>query len=230
LLLAGSSSLKNPEGQSHSTRWISLSRACGLLGVNESTLRRWGDAGHIRSFRTPGGHRRFAEDDLRSLMAGQGRPGVTAYGTLGHLATVRIRRRLQRGKSREAPWYASINEDLRERMRPLGRRLANLVSEYLARGSRRSRLLDEARRIGRDYGKELAGSSMALSDAIGAFTFFRKGLDDAAIDLAHRSNLSAEEAVEVWELLAGLADQVLLSMTEAYEEVRRPAGAPAEKR
>ena len=230
MLLAGGSSLDNPEGQSQSTRWISLSRACGLLGVNESTLRRWGDAGHIRSFRTPGGHRRFAEDDLRSLMAGQGRVGATTYGTLGHLATMRIRRRLQRGKSHEAPWFASINEDLRERMRPLGRRLVNLVSEYLARGSRRSRLLDEARRIGRDYGKELADSSMPLSDVIEAFTFFRKGLDDAAIELAHRSNLSAEEAVEVWELLAGLADQVLLAMTEAYEGARRPTGAPAKKR
>jgi hypothetical protein len=115
-------------------------------------------------------------------------------------------------------------------MRPLGRRLVNLVSEYLARGSRRSRLLDEARRIGREYGKELAESFMPLSDAVEAFTFFRKGLDDAAIELAHRSNLSADEAVEVWELLSGLADQILLSMTEAYEKVRQPATAPAKKR
>jgi excisionase family DNA binding protein len=225
----GGSPLEAPDVQARATRWISLSRACGLLGVNESTLRRWGDAGHIRSFRTPGGHRRFAEDDLRAMMAGQGRPGATTYGTLGHLATIRIRRRLQRGKSHEAPWFAGINEGLRDRMRPLGRRLVNLVSEYLARGSRRSRLLDEARRIGRDYGKELAESGMSLSDAVEAFTFFRKGLDDAAIDLAHRSNLSAEEAVEVWELLAGLADQVLLSLTEAYEAARLPAAAPARK-
>jgi excisionase family DNA binding protein len=201
-----------------------------MLGVNESTLRRWADAGHIRSFRTPGGHRRFAEDDLRALMAGQGRQGAAAYGSLGQLATVRIRRRLQRGKSHEATWFAGISDGLRERMRPLGRRLVNLVSEYLARGSRRSRLLDEARRIGRDYGKELAESGMALSDSIEAFTFFRKGLDDAAIELAHRSNLSAEEAVEVWELLANLADQVLLSMTETYEEASRLAAAPTPKR
>ncbi len=164
------------------------------------------------------------------MMAGRGRQGATAYGTLGQLATVRIRRRLQRGKSHEAAWFAGISDGLRERMRPLGRRLVNLVSEYLARGSRRSRLLDEARRIGRDYGQELAESGMALSDSIGAFTFFRKGLDDAAIELAHRSNLSAEEAVEVWELLGGLADQVLLSMTEAFEEQRRAAVAPDRKR
>ncbi|HSP55765.1 MAG TPA: MerR family DNA-binding transcriptional regulator, partial [Dehalococcoidia bacterium] len=38
------------------TRWITLGQACKLLGVNESTLRRWADAGNVRSFRTPGGH------------------------------------------------------------------------------------------------------------------------------------------------------------------------------
>ena len=52
-------------------RWITLGQACKLLGVNESTLRRWADAGHVRSFRTPGGHRRFSEEDLRVLMSGQ---------------------------------------------------------------------------------------------------------------------------------------------------------------
>ena len=33
----------------NSTRWVSLSRACEILGVDESTLRRWADAGHVRA-------------------------------------------------------------------------------------------------------------------------------------------------------------------------------------
>jgi hypothetical protein len=94
----------------------------------------------------------------------------------------------------------------------------NLVSEYLTKGSRRSRLLEEARSIGHDYGRELASDDISLRDAVEAFTFFRKSLDDTAIELAQRSNLSAEEAVEVWELLSGLADQVLLAITEAYTD------------
>jgi excisionase family DNA binding protein len=215
------------QDQSRPSRWISLSRACNLLGVNESTLRRWADAGHVRSFRTPGGHRRFAEDDLRALMAGQGRPGPASYGSLGHLALMRIRRRLQRGKKHQAHWYAGVPEGDRERLRSLGQRLVNLVSEYLSRGSRRSRLMDEARQIGNQYGKEFADKQLPVRDAVEAFIFFRKGLDDAAIELAHRGNLSAEEAVEVWELMAGLADQILLAMTDAYEDVRPAQAAPA---
>ena len=41
------------DAETLNTRWITLGQACKLLGVNESTLRRWADAGHTRSFRTP---------------------------------------------------------------------------------------------------------------------------------------------------------------------------------
>lgn len=215
------------QDESRPSRWISLSRACNLLGVNESTLRRWADAGYVRSFRTPGGHRRFAEDDLRALMAGQGRGGPASYGSLGHLALMRIRRRLQRGRKLQARWYTGMPEGDRERFRSLGQRLVNLVSEYLSRGSRRSRLMEEARQIGHQYGREFADKGLPVRDAVEAFIFFRKGLDDAAIELAHRGNLSAEEAVEVWELIAGLADQILLAMADAYEGVRQPQAVPA---
>ena len=221
-------SLEVTQDRSQPSRWISLRRACNLLGVNESTLRRWADGGYVRSFRTPGGHRRFAEDDLRALMAGQGRPGPASYGSLGHLALTRIRRRLQRGTKHQAHWYAGVPEGDRERLRSLGQRLVNLVSEYLARGSRRSRLMEEARQIGHQYGKDFADKRLPVRDAVEAFIFFRKGLDDAAIELAHRGNLSAEEAVEVWELMAGLADQILLAMADAYEKVHPPQAAPAD--
>ena len=39
-------------------------RAAALIGVSESTLKRWVDAGHIRAEKTAGGHRRIAATDL----------------------------------------------------------------------------------------------------------------------------------------------------------------------
>lgn len=204
------------------TRWITLGQACKLLGVNESTLRRWADAGHVRSFRTPGGHRRFSEEDLRGLVAGRGGGGGEPYTSLGQLALTRIRRRLQRGRGQE-PWYTGISEGDRERLRPLGRRMVGLVSEYMTKGARRSQLVDEAREIGHEYGRELVRDSLSIRDALQAFTFFRKGLDDSAMELAQKSDLSAEEAVEVWELLSNLADQVLLAIAETYEGAETPA-------
>ncbi len=207
---------------SFSTRWITLGQACKLLGVNESTLRRWADAGHVRSFRTPGGHRRFSEEDLRSLVAGRGGVGGEPYSSLGQLALARIRRRLSQGRS-QAPWYAGISEEERERLRPLGRRLVELVSEYMTKGARRSHLIDEAREVGHEYGRELVRDHLGIRDAVEAFTFFRKGLNDSAMELAQKNDLPGEEAVEVWELLSHLADQVLLAIAETYEEAKTPA-------
>ena len=205
------------------TRWITLGQACKLLGVNESTLRRWADAGHVRSFRTPGGHRRFSEEDLRSLVSGQTPAAKEPYTTISSLALARIRRRLQRGKENSAPWYTQLDESGRERLRPLGRRLVGLVSEYLDRGSNRTRLSEEVQEIGHEYGRELANDGLTMRQFLEAFTFFRKSLDDTAMEVSRKADRPTEEAVEVWELLSDLADQVLLAMAEAYEDVGQRA-------
>lgn len=211
--------------QNLTTRWITLGQACKLLGVNESTLRRWADAGHVRSFRTPGGHRRFSEDDLRALVAGEGPAAREPYTSISNLALIRIRRRLQRGRSQSAHWYAGLSEGERDKMRPLGRRLVTLVSEYLARGSRRSNLLDEAREIAHEYGGLLVHDGVSLRDAVEAFTFFRKMLDETAMEEAQKNELTAEKALELWELLSNLADHVLLSFAESYDDARTASDA-----
>lgn len=211
------------ENETLATRWITLGQACKLLGVNESTLRRWADAGHVRSFRTPGGHRRFSEEDLRSLVSGQSTTTKEPYTTISNLALARIRRRLQRGSEKSAPWYSHLDERGRERLRPLGRRLVSVVSEYLERGSNRTRLSEEVQEIGHEYGRELANEGLSMREFLEAFTFFRKGLDDTAMEVSRQNELPVEEAVEVWELLSNLADQILLAMAEAYEEVGQRA-------
>lgn len=41
-----------------------------LLRVDAKTVARWAASGKLRSVKTPGGHRRFALDDVRALLAG----------------------------------------------------------------------------------------------------------------------------------------------------------------
>lgn len=207
--------------EAQTTRWITLGQACKLLGVNESTLRRWADAKHVRSFRTPGGHRRFSEEDLRRMTENRGGSGEEPYASLGQLALTRIRRRLQRGRG-HAPWYSGISEQERERLRSLGRRLLALVSDYKTKGKRRSQLIDEAREIGHEYGRELVRDRLSIRDALEAFTFFRRELDESAVEQVQKDD-SLDEAVEMWELLTNLADQVLLAIAETYEEAETPA-------
>lgn len=40
-----------------------------LFRVDPKTVTRWAKAGRISSIRTPGGHRRFRESEVRALLA-----------------------------------------------------------------------------------------------------------------------------------------------------------------
>ena len=51
------------------------SQAAGYLGVSLATIRRWTDAGHISCYRTPGGQRRFAREQLDVFVTSMYRNG-----------------------------------------------------------------------------------------------------------------------------------------------------------
>lgn len=47
---------------------LTTSQAAQALGVSLGTVRRWSDMGHIRAYRTPGGQRRFSEDQIEAFL------------------------------------------------------------------------------------------------------------------------------------------------------------------
>jgi excisionase family DNA binding protein len=198
-------------GAEPETRWVSLGRACTILGVNESTVRRWADAGKIRVFRTPGGHRRFAEADLIAMTTGR-----LGQNELGSAAVNRIRRQLN-ASSAEVPWYHDLGTDEREALRPLGRRLVEIVDNYLSGRGDRAELDLEVDGIGASYGHELRGRGVPLGQAIQAVVFFRRSLDETAKQLSARDRLPDEDAARAREEIAGLADRVLVGVAAAYE-------------
>ena len=202
--------------------WLTLGQASRMLAVDESTLRRWADAGHIRAFRTPGGHRRFSEPDVRIILSGQAYRPQARPDDLGALALSRIRRQLQRGPAHDAPWHLDAGEPERERMRLLGRRLVTFVSDYLSGRSRRG-ARTEARQIGHEYGRELAQAGLSLRQTLEAFTFFRRSLDQATRQVAQKTGLSPEETLGHCEQIMSLADEVLLGIAESFEEVHGAA-------
>jgi excisionase family DNA binding protein len=47
-----------------------------VLGVSEATVKRWADAGTLRCFRTPGGHRKFRLRDIKAFLADSEQGGL----------------------------------------------------------------------------------------------------------------------------------------------------------
>jgi excisionase family DNA binding protein len=203
--------------RSASGRWVSLRRACEILGVDESTLRRWADSGRLRVYRTPGGHRRFALNDLEGMVAGDNRHRGSEE--IERIAVAKIRRQLQRARQQEHGWYATLSDESRLGLRDLGRRLIEMAGEYLDKRTRRSGLLDEALELGEAYGRILIDAGLPLPSAVGAYIGFRKTMDETTRHTAIRESLPLDDALAAYGQVHALGDQVLLGITAAYEAV-----------
>ena len=204
------------------TEWLSPRDACRLLQVSEVALRQWAAAGHLRVYRTPGGHRRFLRADLLALTGPAAvsppptPPPAPTPDKSENAALRRIRRRLSHAEVAGQSWYQSLAEGGRDRMRLFGRRLLSLLLQEpppRKASGRWQETLAEARLLGREYGSEMAARGVAMPEAVAAFVFFRALAFDAA-------------NARAWPTLLELTDRALLGLVEAHQEISgRDAGA-----
>lgn len=188
------------------SRWLSLREACRLLDVSQTALRQWADGGHLRVYRTPGGHRRFLREDVDAFTGTQAAPKETSsQEELEDSALRRIRRRLHQQTVSNQAWHSSVDEEGRFRMRLFGRRLLTLLAQDSSNRPRHNEALTEAYLLGRQYGGEMAEKDVGLKDTVEAFIFFRKMVLDSA-------------AAESWSRILEVADRVLVGLTESFEE------------
>ena len=193
------------------SQWLSLRDACRLLDVSNTTLRQWADNGYLRVYRTPGGHRRFLRDDVESFTNApekaqeQGREDAIEGSALR-----KIRRSLGRNDVLQQPWYQSIEEEGKVRMRLFGRRLLSLLLQEEGSRRRRQELLEEAHLLGREYGTEMSERGVTLKDTIEAFVFFRTMVLDS-------TNPGS------WGRIIEAADRVLVGMADSYEDSDKSA-------
>ena len=187
------------------TQWISLGEASRLLQVNEATLRQWADNGHLRVYRTPGGHRRFAREDVIALTKqGKESPEPESREKAEGSALRRIRRRLTHEDVARQSWFQSVEEEGRDRMRLFGRRLLSLLLQDPQPRRRRQETLEEALMLGHEYGTAMADRAVSLKDTTEAFIFFRTMVLDSA-------------KAKTWSQALEVADRVLVGIVESYQ-------------
>jgi excisionase family DNA binding protein len=199
--------------------WITLGAASDLLGVSESTIRRWADAGDVRSFRTRGGHRRILEDDLRQIVSRATSAPERDTERISDLAIGRVKRRIIRGRQTHSlSIFEGLSPEVRDRLRFTGRQLVDLFARFVSSPSRGERFTEDARTVGHDYGRTLVSAGVGLASAITIFNSMRRSLEETASQIATESGLSTEAAVEAVEQTLDLADVVLEGMAEVYQE------------
>ena len=213
---------KTRERGNREDEWLSLGGASRLLGVNDSTLRRWADAGRVRTFRTPGGHRRFSLADLHRMTE----PADRGSPPLDSDALQHIRERLGGAEGPPRRWLDVLTPAARRELGDLGRRTLALVARSLEPAARREELDGEALELGGRYARVLRRSALSLADAIDAFTYFRRGMDEAITGHAQEHRLPPNVAGGIWEAVSALEDRVLVGLSNGYERAGADAAQP----
>jgi excisionase family DNA binding protein len=208
-------------------RWLTLGEASRLLGVHRATLRAWADAGQVKSFRTPGGHRRFLASEIEALIRGAGERAVPAAADrfAQHLVA-RARQDLSALTHAGNAWLDAFPTDVRTGWRQSGRRLVGLAIQYVSRRQARGAVLDEGRAIGAGYGRDCAQRGLGLAGTVRAFLFFRESLLRATRPgLVERGQYDEEDA-RIHREMREFLDEVLFAMLDALEQLPRylPAG------
>lgn len=65
----------------HSDRLLTPGEVAALFRVDPKTVTRWAASGRISSIRTPGGHRRYREVEIRALLGINDEPATTSEST-----------------------------------------------------------------------------------------------------------------------------------------------------
>ena len=215
--------------------WLSLGPASRVVGVDPDTLRRWADAGRVRAFATPGGHRRFSRADLERLVSIR-RPGTRPMAALGATSDrlARVYARAYRDGEPVAP--DRLRTEARDALRADGRRLVAVLLAYLdaTTPADRTRWEDEAVALIGTAGLRLADAGSDVQEVVAIYLRARQPLLGELAAMGRRRALDTTQLASLYERAIGLLDRLLVHLIEIHAAAtdqaageRRPAQVAA---
>lgn len=197
--------------------WLTLSEAARRLKVHPTTLRRWADDGQVPVMLTPGGHRRFAASDVAHMT--ERRHSIQHFGPVEQVwareALERARKAI--GAQPQQEWLQKLDDQSRLAYRELGHRLMELTIRFLAAPVEDAGLLEQANRVGQDYGRQSRQARLPLTEALRASMFFRDALLQTAIDLPQNVRIPPESQARLLQRIGTLINTVQLGVAETYD-------------
>ncbi len=204
--------------------WLTIHEASALIGVSPATLRRWSDAGEIKAFTTPGGHRRFSRTAVLGLLpaARRQRPNLERLGETPDRLT-RLYRRQVGEAIHGAAWISALGEAERGPLRDHGRQIAAALLgclDAVTPGEREASIaLAEA--AATEYGRIAAQRGAGLGETVELFLRFRMPFVRELGAVARRRNLDTAQATELLERATEAIDRLLAALMRGHEAIGR---------
>ena len=198
----------------HDPEWVGLTEASRVLGVSPATLRRWSNAGRLRVFTTPGGHRRFSRAALlRLLPADRARRPAISGGGLTPSRIARTYRRSSRGPAPELPWVLILTDTQRAMFRERGQLLAASLLQYLdaTEPENAAHQLKSASVSAAEYGQLAAGLGLSLSQTVEGFLRFRAPFHQELAVAARRRGFDTPDTTDLLVTTERAMDQLLVA-------------------
>lgn len=198
-----------------------------MLGVSPATLRRWSDAGRLRVFTTPGGHRRFSRSALEGLLPAdrRRRPSIGGAG-LTPSRIARTYRRASREAAPELPWVLTLSDEQRLLFRERGHVLAASLLQYLdsTQPETAAHHLKESSSSAAEYGTVAAQLGLSLSQTVEGFLRFRAPFHHELAVAARRRGFDAGETTDLLETAERAMDRLLVATMTGHSKVAGAAG------
>jgi excisionase family DNA binding protein len=192
--------------------WLTLGEASRFLGVDESTLRGWADAGRIPAFRTPGGHRRFSRAALEQFLEEGRKTSEKLADMIGPHADRLVPGALEQIRAQR--WYNALDAQTAKAMGVVCHQLMDALAGYLPGGARQREHLRAGEHAGADLGHRVAALRLSAVDATEAFLFFKHIVTEA---VSTRLPLPPDGKVRSLRRIDTFLNAVLLGMMRAFD-------------
>jgi excisionase family DNA binding protein len=202
--------------------WLELSEAAHLLGVHQSTLRRWADAGKVAFIRTLSGHRRFERASIelaRQEMVKS--PAHRASEKMESKSLILARQHSSDLSTYKGGWFRKLSEEQILLFRYSGQRLLGLMMQYISRSEGAETFLDEARNVASDYGMICFNAGLSVSETAEAFLHFRRSILESVIATSGLSGPNDQDGHRIFLKTSDFYDALLVATIDNYAKLAK---------
>ncbi len=201
--------------------WLEMAEAAQILGIHQSTLRRWADSGKIAHFRTLSGRRRFTISAIEEAKKDMHKSTPRQQSEHFESATLDIaRRRSHELSGHEATWMSGLSEEQRLLFRYSGQRLLGLMMQFISRTDSAEMFLEEGKRVAGDYGRICFNAGLSISQTAEAFLYFRRSILEFVQTTAGLNGPYDQDGNRIFLRTTDFFDTLLVATIDTYAKTK----------